>query len=121
LASNPGIEGETVKVAALEMRAEVLLACGKQKEAIASYQSLLEMPVANADVTRNGYDSVRYRLGQLLFDTGELKEAEATWGQLAKDDKSLWRRLASEQMSGAKWRDEYKKYIERIPAAAEMR
>ncbi|CAN5462764.1 hypothetical protein BH10BDE1_BH10BDE1_08280 [soil metagenome] len=120
-ASKPGVESEKVKTAALETRAEVLLARGKKKEAIASYRSLLEMPVANADGTRNGYDSVRYRLGQLLFDTGELKDAETTWGQLAKDDKSLWRRLSSEQMNGAKWRDEYKKYIERIPAAAEMR
>jgi len=29
--------------------------------------------------------------------------------------------LAAEQMNGAKWREEYKKYIERIPAAAEIR
>lgn len=115
------IESEKIKTAALETRAEVQLARGKRKDAIASYRAVLEMPVANADVSRNGYDSVRYRLGQLLFDTGELKEAEEAWGQLAKDDKSLWRRLASEQMSGAKWRDEYKKYIDRIPAAAEMR
>ncbi len=120
-ASAPGVESEKIKTSALEIRAEVLLARGKRKEAIASYKSLLEMPVASADATRNGYDSVRYRLGQLLFDTGELKEAETTWGELAEDGKSLWRRLASEQMSGAKWRDEYKKYIDRIPAAAEMR
>lgn len=114
-------ESEKVKTAALETRAEILLARGKRKDAIESYRSLLEMPIANADASRHGYDSVRYRLGQLLFDTGELKQAEEAWGQLAKDDKSLWRRLATEQMSGAKWRDEYKKYIDRIPAAAEMR
>ncbi len=114
-------EGEKIKTAALETRAEILLARGKRTEAIASYRSVLEMPIANADLSRNGYDSVRYRLGQLLFDVGELKQAEDAWGQLAKDDKSLWRRLASEQMNGAKWRDEYKKYIDRIPAAAEMR
>lgn len=114
-------EAEKIKTAALETRAEIMLARGKRKEAIASYRSVLEMPIANADLSRNGYDSVRYRLGQLLFDVGELKQAEEAWGQLAKDDKSLWRRLAGEQMNGAKWRDEYKKYIDRIPAAAEMR
>lgn len=114
-------EDEKVKTAALETRAEILLVRGKKADAIASYRSVLEMPIANADASRNGYDSVRYRLGQLLFDTGELKQAEEAWGKLAKDDKSLWRRLAAEQMNGAKWRDEYKKYIDRIPAAAEMR
>lgn len=120
-AEKSGEAGEKLKTSALETRAEIMLARGKKSEAIASYRTLLEMPVANADVSRGGYDSVRYRLGQLLFDTGELKEAEKAWGELAKDGKSMWSRLASEQMSGAKWRDEYKKYIDRIPAAAEMR
>lgn len=120
-AEQSNFEAEKIKTTALETRAEVLLARGKRKDAIASYRAVLEMPVANADASRGGYDSVRYRLGQLLFETGELKAAEEAWGQLAKDEKSLWRRLASEQMSGAKWRDEYKKYINRIPAASEMR
>ncbi len=120
-AAGENSEAEKIRTAALETRAEILLARGKRTEAIASYRSVLEMPIANADLSRNGYDSVRYRLGQLLFDVGELKQAEEAWGHLAKDDKSLWRRLASEQMNGAKWRDEYKKYIDRIPAAAEMR
>jgi len=105
----------------LESRAEIMIARGKKREAITSYQDLLELPIANADATRKGYDSVRYRLGQLLFETGDLKGAEKTWAGLASDEKSLWKRLAAEQMTGAKWREEYKKYIERIPAAAEIR
>lgn len=120
-AEKSGPSGDALRTAALETRAEVLLARGKKKEAIASYRSLLETPIALADSSRQGYDSVRYRLGQLLFDAGDLKAAEEVWGELTKDEKSLWRRLASEQMSGAKWRDEYKKYIDRIPAASEMR
>lgn len=114
-------ETERVRTAALETQAEVALARGKRKEAIASYKNLLEVPVANADASRGGYDSVRYRLGKLLFESGDLKGAETTWGQLAQDNKSLWQRLAKEQMSGAKWREEYKRYIDRIPAAAPMR
>lgn len=120
-AEKSGSAGDAIRTAALETRAEVLLARGNKKEAIASYRSLLEMPITTADTSRRGYDSVRYRLGQLLFETGDLKAAEEVWGQLTNDEKSLWRRLASEQMSGAKWRDEYKKYIDRIPAASEIR
>jgi hypothetical protein len=33
----------------------------------------------------------------------------------------MWARLALEQMQGAKWPNEYKKYLNRIPAAAELR
>ncbi|MDZ4085034.1 MAG: tetratricopeptide repeat protein [Bdellovibrionales bacterium] len=112
---------EKHRALALESRAEIMIARGKKREAIGSYQDLLELPIANADATRKGYDSVRYRLGQLLFETGDLKGAEKTWAGLSSDEKSLWKRLAAEQMTGAKWREEYKKYIERIPAAAEIR
>lgn len=117
----PVADLEKQKAGALEVKAEVALARGKPKEAIQAFATLLELPVANADASRKGFDSVRYRLGKLQFEAGDLKAAETTWKGLAQDEKNLWRRLASEQMSGAKWRDEYKKYIERIPAAAEIR
>ncbi len=117
----PVADLEKQKSVALEIKAEVALARGKPKDAAQAYDALLNLPIANADATRKGFDSVRYRLGQLQFEAGDLKSAEATWKGLAQDEKNLWRRLASEQMSGAKWRDEYKKYIERIPAAAEIR
>lgn len=117
----PVADLEKQKAGALEVKAEVALARGKPKEAIQAFATLLELPVANADASRKGFDSVRYRMGKLQFEAGDLKSAEATWKGLAQDEKNLWRRLASEQMSGAKWRDEYKKYIERIPAAAEIR
>lgn len=117
----PVADLEKQKAGALEVKAEVALARGKPKEAIQAFATLLELPVANADASRKGFDSVRYRMGKLQFEAGDLKSAETTWKGLAQDEKNLWRRLASEQMSGAKWRDEYKKYIERIPAAAEIR
>ncbi|MDX9730662.1 MAG: tetratricopeptide repeat protein [Bdellovibrionales bacterium] len=113
-----GTDQEKTRASALETQAEVFLATGKKQEAIASYKALLEVPLVNSDLARSGYDSARYRLGQLLFEIGDLKAAEESWSQLSRDEKSLWRRLANEQMSGAKWRDEYKRYIDRIPAAA---
>lgn len=121
LAEKAGEAGEKTKAAILETRAEVFLAQGKRNDAIESYRALLTMPVATAEGSRSGYDSVRYRLGQLLFEAGDLKGAETAWGELSKNEKNLWSRLAAEQMSGAKWREEYKKYIDRIPAAVEIR
>lgn len=114
-------EDEALQAGAYEIEAEAAMQRGKRSAAIKSYRALLEIPTVNSDAARNGYDSVRYRLGQLLFETGDLKAAEKIWGELSKEEANVWRRLASEQMSGAKWREEYKKYIERIPAAAEIR
>jgi tetratricopeptide (TPR) repeat protein len=114
-------EDETMKAKALETQAEVLLRRGKRSEAIAAYKTLLELNVANADHSRGGYDSVRYRLGRIYFEAGNLKLAEETWTSLPKDSKNIWSQLASEQMTSARWREDYKKYIDRIPAAEGLR
>jgi predicted Zn-dependent protease len=121
---------------ALEMRADLLVTRGKRNEAIKGYRELLTQYEASRPL-----ESVRYRLGQLLFQDGDLKGAEEVWGELrvAKNEaaggaaaagaaganapkkESLWQKLATEQMQSAKWQNEYKKYLNRIPAAAELR
>lgn len=114
-------EDEAMKAKVLETQAEVLLRRGKRREAIAAYKALLDLNVANADHSRGGYDSVRYRLGRIYFEAGDLKLAEETWTSLPKDSKNIWSQLASEQMTSARWREDYKKYIDRIPAAEGLR
>jgi tetratricopeptide (TPR) repeat protein len=106
---------ENVQAKALEMKGDVLLARGKRPEAIKTYQSLLA-----AYETKRPLASVRYKVGQLLFEDGDLKNAENTWNELSDDRDKMWARLAKEQMQGAKWQSEYKKYLTRIPAAADM-
>lgn len=112
---------DLLKASAYEIEADAALQRGKKREAINSYRALLEIPSVNSDAQRAGYDSVRYRLGQLFFENGDLRSAEKVWAELSKEESSVWHRLASEQLTGAKWRDENKKYIERIPAAADIR
>jgi tetratricopeptide (TPR) repeat protein len=110
-----GVTSE-VLAKALELRGDLALARGKRGEAVKAYQELLsqyetKMPLA----------AVRYRLGKVLYEDGDLKNAEAAWMELKGDKDGLWTRLANEQMQSAKWQNEYKKYLNRIPAAADVR
>ncbi len=58
----------------------------------------------------------KYQLGDLYFQKGELKKAENVWSSFADKDDQFWSKLANEKMQSAKWQDEYKKYLKRIPA-----
>lgn len=86
----------------------------KQKKAMAAvetYQKLLErfeakLPLAN----------VRYQVGQILFERGDLKGAADVWKRLeGTPNEFLWK-IGKEKLEDTKWRDEYHKYISRIPA-----
>jgi hypothetical protein len=57
----------------------------------------------------------------MLYEDGDLKSAQAEWNELKAADGNIWKRLADEQMQSAKWKSEYKKYINRIPAADTLR
>ena len=101
---------------ALELRGDLMVARGNRGEAAKSYRQLIsdygdKRPLA----------SVRYRLGQLLFEDGDLKGAETAWTDFKPEKDGMWAKLAQEQMQGAKWQKEYKKYLNRIPAASELR
>ncbi len=111
-----GKVSDEIVAKALELRGDLMVTRGNRVEAAKSYRQLLsefgeKRPLA----------SVRYRLGQLLYEDGDLKSAEAAWNDLKLDKDSMWAKLASEQMQGAKWQKEYKKYLNRIPAASELR
>jgi tetratricopeptide (TPR) repeat protein len=107
---------EDVTAQALELRGDLMVARGNRNEAAKSYRQLL------ADFgDKRPLASVRYRLGQLLYEDGDLKGAEGAWSELKPAKDGMWAKLASEQMQGAKWQKEYKKYLNRIPAASELR
>jgi hypothetical protein len=59
-------------------------------------------------------ESVKYRIGDILFENGDLPAAEKEWSHLGKG--TIWAKMAQEKIDGAKWKDQYKKYINRIPA-----
>ena len=107
---------EDLHAAALEMRGDLLRARGRRQEAVKAYRELLDQ----YENTRP-LNSVRYRAGQILYEQGDLKGAESLWAELKQENGDIWAKLAAEQMQSAKWKNEYKKYIERIPAMSGMR
>lgn len=96
---------------ALNAKGEALVAQKKSLGAVESFQSLLarfedKMPLA----------SVRYRVGQILFDRGDLKGASEVWKKLeGTPNEFLWK-IGREKLEDAKWQDDYTKYTNRIPA-----
>jgi tetratricopeptide (TPR) repeat protein len=107
---------DDVTAQALELRGDLMISRGERKGAAKAYAQLIEefgdtRPLA----------AVRYRLGQLLYEDGDLKGAENAWTALNPSKDGMWAKLAQEQMQGAKWQTEYKKYLNRIPAASELR
>lgn len=107
---------DDIHAQALEFRGDLLVARGKRMDAVKAYRELL-----SDYESKRPLESVRYRLGQVLYQDGDLKSAENEWKQLKPSKDGIWQRLASEEMQGAKWQDEYKKYLNRIPAASDLR
>lgn len=108
---------DDVLATAMEMRGDLFVKRGQRSEAAETYRGLLDAYESSRPLA-----SVRYRLGQLLYQDGDLKSAESVWAGLnAEEQGNIWQKLAVEQMESAKWRNEYKKYLERIPAAVELR
>jgi len=113
---DPASVSDDIHASALETLGDVFVKRGMRKEAAAAYRELLETYEPSRRLA-----AVRYRLGQLLYQDGDLKGAESVWNGLSASEDGIWRKLAVEQMESAKWQNEYKKYLERIPAAAELR
>ena len=95
----------------LELLGEIQLQKGEKTAAIKTFEKL----VSQYGTTRP-LASYRYKIGQLYFEGGELKKAEETWQELKNEKNDFWYKLAQEQLKGSEWKDEYKKYIKRIPA-----
>lgn len=61
-------------------------------------------------------NSFRYKLGELHFKKGEIQKAAEVWSQFKHNKSTFWSNLAQEQLKNANWREDYNKYIKRIPA-----
>lgn len=64
--------------------------------------------------------SYRYKLGQIYFKKGEVQKAADVWDKLKSQKNQFWYNLAQEQLKNSEWRDDYKKYIQRIPAMSKQ-
>ncbi|MCB0355625.1 MAG: tetratricopeptide repeat protein, partial [Bdellovibrionales bacterium] len=99
----------------LELKAKVLEAQNQKIAAIETYSKILDEFEAKRSV-----GSMRFYLGKLMFDVGNIRGAEKVWNALDPTKYPMFVKLAKEKLSNAKWEDEYKKYINRIPAANKL-
>jgi tetratricopeptide (TPR) repeat protein len=100
----------------LEMRGDMLLGQGQKLAAVQAYENLLD-----AYETTRPLASIRYKCGKILFEEGDLKGAEKIWAGLDDKTGELYKKLAQEKLHQAEWQDTYKKYIDRIPAAQDLK
>jgi tetratricopeptide (TPR) repeat protein len=98
---------------ALNAKADALMGQSKAMAAVEVYQTLLDrfeskFPLGN----------VRYKLGQILFDRGDLQGAASVWQHLAGTSNDLLWKIGKEKLDQSQWQDDYNKYTNRIPAMA---
>lgn len=103
---------ENNKTQALKKLAEISEKSQDFETAISALNQLLENEKSPA------LSEERYKLGELYYKQGELKKAETAWSQFTGEESQFWNKLASEKMNSHKWKDDYKKYLKRIPATA---
>lgn len=105
---------ESIHLASLQKKAEILFGQGKSQQVIPVYESMLERYEA-----KKSLGSIRYKLGEIYFAKGDLAKAANTWKDFKGDKSKFWQDLAQEKLKDAEWADGYKKYIKRIPAMSE--
>lgn len=100
----------------MQLRGDTQLAAGQRLAAVETYTKLLDqfenqIPLA----------AVRYKTGKILYDDGDLKGAEKIWTGLNGGTGEFYKKMATEKLIHAGWSDTYKKYVERIPAAEQLK
>jgi tetratricopeptide (TPR) repeat protein len=98
----------------LELLGQMYVEKGETNKAIATFEKALDLYEKQSPMS-----SYRYKVGQLYFKKGEIKNAEKAWNELKNEKNDFWYKMAQEQLKGSEWKNEYQKYIQRIPAMAE--
>lgn len=104
-----------VHAKSLELLGQLYLDKEDNTNAISAYSKLL-----NTYEETRPLSSIRYKLGQIYFKKGEVQKAADVWGSLKSQKNQFWYNLAQEQLKNSEWRDDYKKYIQRIPAMSQQ-
>lgn len=99
---------------ALEILGGLQMQSGHKDEAIQTFEKLLSQYEKARPLA-----SYRYKVGQHYFEKGEVKKAAEVWNELQAEKNDFWYKLGQEQLRGSEWKDEYKKYIKRIPAMSQ--
>ena len=110
--SDDKVDDDT-KLRSLQLLAKI----STQAKDFKSAESALTQLLSKFEKT-NSLSEERFKLGQLYFNQGELKKAEDAWSNFQGKESVFWEKLASEKMNNSKWKQDYKKYLKRIPATA---
>lgn len=105
-----------IHLASLQKKADIYLGMGKRDQAV----PVLENILANYE-EKKPLGSVRYKLGEIYFNRGDLAKAANTWQEFKGEKTEFWQNLAQEKLKDAEWVDGYKKYMKRIPAMSTER
>ena len=100
---------------ALQLKGNVQEKLGRKVAAVESYGRILDEFEGKRPL-----GSVRFKTGKILFDMGNVKGAERVWNGLDPQKNAMYVQLANEKLSNAKWEDDYKRYLNRIPAATDL-
>jgi tetratricopeptide (TPR) repeat protein len=106
---------ENVHARSLELLGQLYLDKGDGANASTTFDKLL-----NTYEEKRPLSSIRYKMGQIYFKKGEVQKAADVWDKLKNDKSQFWYNLAQEQLKNSTWRDDYKKYIQRIPAMSQQ-
>lgn len=98
----------------LQTRGDILMREGQELAACGVYQRLLD-----EFESKRPLSSIRYMMGQIFLRHGDFKSAERIWSGLQGPNSQIYQKLARERLANAKWQEDYKKYIQRIPAMTE--
>jgi len=100
----------------LEKLGQLYFEKGQKDLALKTFQQLLDKYEKSYP-----YESIRYKVGQIYFEKGEVQKAADAWNGLQGRKNDFWYKLAQEQLTNSGWKDDYKKYIQRIPAMSERK
>lgn len=110
---NPKIED---KFGLLKKKIELLEYVNTKKDELAMFTQRFHEEFKD---TNFNYDEIKYKLGIYFSENKKFKEAEEVWATITEN--TVWKNLASESIKSKKWNDQYKKYIDRIPAMADKK
>ncbi len=100
----------------LKLRGDLLLGEGRRLGAVEEYSKLLDAYESTRPLA-----SIRYKAGKILFEQGDLEGARKMWTGFEGETSKFYQMLAQEKLQEARWRNSYKKYVDRIPAAENLK
>ena len=102
---------ETIHAAALEKLGQLYFNDKESEKCIATFKDLLDLYEEKKPL-----GSIRYQMGKMYFDRGDLQKAANIWSEFKNDKTGVWQQLTQEELKGVNWQATYKKYLKRIPA-----